>query len=86
MNKSELIESIAKDLGSSKADAGRALEAVLSGISKGVKKSNVQLVGFGTFKRSKRKARTGVNPQTGAKIKIPARTVTTWKASKNPKY
>jgi DNA-binding protein HU-beta len=86
MNKSELIESVAKDTGMTKADSGRALEAVLSGIMKGVKKDSVQLVGFGTFKKSKRKARTGVNPQTGAKIKIPAKTVTTFKASKNPKY
>lgn len=86
MNKSDLIESIAKDTGMTKADSGRALEAVLSGIMKGVKKDSVQLVGFGTFKKSKRKARTGVNPQTGAKIKIPAKVVTTFKASKSPKY
>lgn len=86
MNKSELIEEVAKKVGLTKADAGRALEAVLGGIMKGVKKDSVQLVGFGTFKKSKRKARTGVNPQTGAKIKIPAKTVTTFKASKNPKY
>ncbi len=86
MNKAELVESVAKDTGLTKADAEKALNAVMAGIMKGVKKENVQLVGFGTFKRSKRKARTGVNPATGAKIKIPAKTVTTFKASKNPKY
>lgn len=86
MNKGELVEKVAKDTGLSKKDAEGALVSVLGAISKAVKKESVQLVGFGTFKTSKRKARMGVNPQTGAKIKIPARTVMTFKASKNPKY
>jgi len=86
MNKAELVESVAKTTGLSKKGAEEALAAVLKGVMAGVKKGSVQLVGFGTFKKSKRKARTGVNPQTGAKIKIPARTVMTFKASKNPKY
>jgi len=86
MNKAELVEAVAADTGFTKADAERALEAVLKGITKGLKKDSVQLVGFGTFKKSKRKARTGVNPSTGAKIKIPAKVVTVFKASKNPKY
>ncbi|MBW2998541.1 HU family DNA-binding protein [Candidatus Woesearchaeota archaeon] len=86
MNKGELVEKIAKDTGLSKKDAEGALVSVLSTVCKAVKKESVQLVGFGTFKNSKRKARMGVNPQTGAKIKIPARTVMTFKASKNPKY
>ncbi|MFB5637446.1 MAG: HU family DNA-binding protein [Nitrosarchaeum sp.] len=86
MNKAELIAAIAKDNDMSKAEAGRALESVLSNISKGMKKSNVQLVGFGTFKIVKRKARKGVNPSTGEKIKIPAKKVVQFKASKNPKY
>ncbi len=86
MNKTELVEAIAKDTDMTKADAERALISVLGNIWKGVKKAPVQLVGFGTFKHTKRKARTGVNPATGAKIKIPAKTVMTFKASKNPKY
>ena len=86
MNKNELIEGIAKDTGFTKADAKRALEAMLSNVMKGVKKDPVQLVGFGTFKRVKRKARKGVNPATGESIKILAKVVMTIKASKNPKY
>lgn len=86
MNKAELIAAIAKDCDMSKAEAGRALESVLSNVSKGMKKSPVQLVGFGTFKIVKRKARKGVNPATGEKIKIPAKKVVQFKASKNPKY
>lgn len=86
MNKAELIEAIAKDTGFSKADATRALESFMANVSKGMKKAPVQLVGFGTFKKVKRKARNGVNPATGKKIKIPAKVVVQFKASKNPKY
>ncbi len=76
MNKSELIETIAKETELSKAAAGRALEAVLSTIVKTVaKKQDVQLIGFGTFKAAKRAARTGKNPRTGEKLKIAAATV-----------
>ena len=86
MNKGELVESIAGALDSSKADGERALNAVLSGIMAGVKKSDVQLVGFGTFRMVKTKARNGVNPQTGEPIKIKSKIVMKFKASKNPKY
>ena len=86
MNKAELVEAVAGETGFTKADSERALEAVMKGIMKGARKESVQLVGFGTFKTSKRKARTGVNPATGAKIKIPAKKVITFKVSKNPKY
>ena len=79
MNKVELIASVQKTLGSSKADAERAAHAVIDGIKAGVKKTKtVQLIGFGTFKVASRKARVGVNPKTGAKIKI--------KASKTVKF
>jgi DNA-binding protein HU-beta len=81
MNKAELVESVQKALGkeTSKAAAERAVEAVIDGIKLGLKKGKaVQLVGFGTFKVVQRKARTGVNPKTGEKIKI--------KASKNVKF
>ncbi|MFW5747108.1 MAG: HU family DNA-binding protein [Nanoarchaeota archaeon] len=86
MNKAELVEFIANKTGFTKADAEAALNATLNGIMKGVKKEDVQLVGFGTFRTVKTKARTGVNPQTGAKIKIPSKKVVKFKASKNPKY
>lgn len=76
MNKSELIEAIAGHTDLSKAAAGRALEAVLDSIVGAVAKGDsVSLVGFGTFKPSKRAARTGKNPQTGATIKIAAATL-----------
>ena len=74
MNKADQIEAVQKNLGgdTSKRAAADAVEAVLSAIFKGVKKSNVQLVGFGTFKVVSRKGRTGRNPKTGAAIKIKA--------------
>ena len=73
MNKAELIEAIIKETDLSKAGATRALNAVLGTIVKTVaKKQDVQLIGFGTFKASKRAARTGKNPLTGAAIKIAA--------------
>lgn len=81
MSKAELVASIQKTLGNevSTAQAERTLRAVLDGIKAGVKKTkSVQLVGFGTFKVASRKARTGVNPKTGEKIKI--------KASKTVKF
>ncbi len=73
MNKVALVEAVQKSLGTSKADAERAVNAVIDGIKLGVKKTKtVQLIGFGTFKVASRKARTGVNPKTGQKIKIKA--------------
>ena len=71
MNKSELIDHIAKQADISKAAATRALEAMIGGVKATLKKNNsVSLVGFGTFSVSKRAARTGRNPRTGAAIKI----------------
>lgn len=73
MNKAELIEKVASETGMTKADTERVLDATLTNIKKTVKKgSDVKLVGFGTFLKAKRKARTGRNPQTGKTIKIPA--------------
>ncbi|MDD9953635.1 MAG: HU family DNA-binding protein [Candidatus Woesearchaeota archaeon] len=86
MNKQELVDAVAKETGLTKTDSAHALEAVLKHVTKGSKKAPVQLAGFGTFKVVKRKARNGVNPATGKKIKIPARKAFTFKASKNPKY
>ena len=77
MNKSELIDKIAKDAKISKVQAGNALNAAIEGVTLTLKKSGkVTLVGFGTFSVSSRKARTGRNPQTGAPLKIPAKKVT----------
>ncbi|MGJ3243614.1 MAG: HU family DNA-binding protein [Opitutales bacterium] len=75
MNKAELVLEVQKSLGKdvSKAHAERAVDAVIDTIKKGIKKDkSVQLIGFGTFSVTKRSARTGVNPQTGEKIKIKA--------------
>ncbi len=75
MTKAELIEHVAKDAGISKAVANKALDAFIDGVKKALKKKDgkVTLVGFGTFSKVHRKARTGRNPQTGAKINIKAR-------------
>ena len=79
MNKSELIEHIARQSDISKAAATRALEAFIGGVKSSLKKGNtVSLVGFGTFAVNKRAARSGRNPRTGAAIKI--------KAAKVPKF
>jgi DNA-binding protein HU-beta len=83
MTKAELLEKAAKDAGISKAAAGKALDSFIDGVVKSVKKGNkVAFVGFGTFSVSKRKARTGRNPQTGEPIKIPARKVPKFSAGK----
>ena len=75
MNKSELIDVIAKEVELTKVAAGNALDAITATIVKAVAKGDtVTLVGFGTFKSTKRAARTGRNPSTGAAIKIAAST------------
>lgn len=86
MNKTELIEHIAKNADLSKADAGRALEATLGAIKTTLRKGGaVTLVGFGTFAVGKRAARTGRNPRTGAAVKIKAAKVPKFKAGKGLK-
>ena len=81
MKKAELVEAIAKKTGLTKADANRALEATFEVITAALKKGErVPVAGFGTFNVSKRKAREGRNPQTGATVKIPARKAVTFKA------
>jgi len=83
MNKQELIDAIAAAAGLSKAAAGRALNATTDAVTASLKKGDaVTLVGFGTFKVSKRAARTGRNPRTGAALKIAARTVPAFTAGK----
>ena len=76
MNKSELIEAVSKEADITKAAAERFLAAVTATVVKAVSKGDsVALIGFGTFKSSKRAARTGRNPQTGKELKIAATTV-----------
>jgi len=76
MNKAQLIEAVAKATQLTKVDAELAINTALDTIKKSVKKGDdVTLIGFGTFTKSKRKARMGRNPQTGKEIKIPAMTV-----------
>lgn len=86
MNKSELIDHIAESADLSKADAGRALDAIVGAVKTTLKKNGtVTLVGFGTFSVGKRAARTGRNPQTGAAIKIKAAKVPKFKPGKGLK-
>ncbi len=81
MKKVELVEAMAQKTGLTKADSARALDAMLEALTKSLKKGEkTTLVGFGTFGVSKRKARVGRNPQTGAEVKIAARVVPGFKA------
>lgn len=83
MNKQELITAISEQAGLTKADAGKALEALTGTIADAMKKGDkVQLVGFGTFETVKKAAREGKNPATGEKIKIPACVAPKFKAGK----
>ena len=87
MTKAELIEQMAKDAEVSKVAAGAVLDSFMANVSKALKKKDgkVTLVGFGTFMKSRQKARKGRNPQTGEPIKIKARNVVKFKAGKKLK-
>jgi len=79
MNKAEFIDGVADSAELTRAEAARAVDAMVSTISRALKKGDtITLVGFGTFSVRKRAARTGRNPRTGDSIKI--------KASKNPAF
>ena len=83
MNKNDLISSVADSSGLSKADAGRAVDAVFDSIASALKGGgDVRIVGFGTFSVKHRAARAGRNPQTGAEIQIAAANVPSFKAGK----
>jgi DNA-binding protein HU-beta len=84
MTKAELIEKMAKEADISKVAAGKALDSFVDGVTKTLKKKDgkVTLVGFGTFQKSRRKARKGRNPQTGEMLKIKARNVVKFKPGK----
>ncbi len=79
MNKTELIDAIAKDSGVSRADSARSLDSLITTVQKTLKQGDeVAITGFGKFSVTKRAARSGRNPATGEAIKI--------KASKAPKF
>ncbi len=79
MNKNDLVEAVASEASLSKADAGRAVDAVVAAITGALKRGDsVSLIGFGTFDVRARAARTGRNPRTGEEISIAA--------SKNPAF
>ena len=83
MNKTELIDHIAKSADISKAAAARSLEAVMDAITETLKNNgSVTLVGFGTFRVGERAARSGRNPRTGEEIKIASAKVPKFKAGK----
>jgi DNA-binding protein HU-beta len=83
MNKAELVSKIADDAGITKVQAGAALGSFMEAVTKTLKSGNkLILVGFGTFSVSKRAARKGRNPQTGETIKIKAKKLARFKASK----
>lgn len=90
MNKSELVDALADKTGMTKADAGRAVDAIFATdggiLAKALKNgTRVQITGFGTFEAKHRKARTGRNPRTGATIKIAASKTPSFRAGKGLK-
>jgi DNA-binding protein HU-beta len=86
MNKAELVEKLAKETGSTKKDARTAVDGFVKIITKSlVSKKPVVITGFGKFEARRRKATTRINPQTGQKMKTPAKTVPAFKAGKNLK-
>jgi DNA-binding protein HU-beta len=86
VNKAELVEKLAKKTGLTKKDARAALDGVVDVVTAALKKNEpVIITGFGKFETRKRKATTRMNPQTGQRIKTPAKTVPAFKAGKNLK-
>lgn len=86
MNKQELIAAVADASGLTKADAGKATEAIFDTITSALSREDeVRLVGFGTFSTSHRKASTGRNPRTGEPMQIPASIQPKFKAGKGLK-
>ncbi len=82
MNKGQLIEAVASELGDSKAAAARAVDAVINCIANGIKEhEGVTIVGFGTFTKKYRKARIGRNPVTGEPIPLEASTTVGFRPS-----
>jgi DNA-binding protein HU-beta len=74
MNRAEVVGRVARDSGLTKADVDRVLASLIENVSRSLKKGEkVKLVGFGTFDVARRRARSVLNPRTGAAIRIPAR-------------
>ena len=83
LGKKDLVEKIAKETGVTKTAAKKALDVTLDSVKAALAKGDtVRLIGFGTFQTAKRKARKGINPQTGEAIKIPAGKRPAFKAGK----
>ena len=83
MNKNELVQAVADEANLSKADAARAVDAVLSAVGQALKQGDsVALVGFGTFLVRERAARTGRNPRTGEQVAVDAKKVPYFKPGK----
>ena len=83
MNKAELVEAVAEQADMTKAEAGRAVDALVTTITGTLQKGDdIALIGFGTFTVRDRAARVGRNPQTGAEIQIKAAKVPAFKAGK----
>lgn len=83
MNKQDLIKKIVRDTGCTKRLATQTVDLFLSSITKALKKGDdVTFVGFGTFRKAKRKARIARNPLTGGKVKVPRRNVVRFAAGK----
>ena len=83
MNKAELVNAVASAADLSKADAGRAVDAVVGSVTSALQRGEqVSIIGFGTFSVKERAARTGRNPQTGAPIEIAAAKIPSFKAGK----
>lgn len=86
MNKNDLVQAVADEANLSKADAARAVDAVLSSVGKALKQGDtVALVGFGTFQVKERAARTGRNPRTGEQVKVPSKRTPYFKMGKELK-
>ena len=83
MNKHDIVEKIAQEAGITKTTAAAAVQSLINAVTKSLKRGDpVSFVGFGTFKTANRKARTALNPQTGAAIQIPKRRVPRFSAGK----
>ena len=86
MNKAELIEAVAKELGDSKASAERSINAVLAGITRGLKREKeVMLVNFGTFRVKRRKGHRGTHPRNGNPIRVKSSKHVSFRAGKELK-
>lgn len=84
MNKAQLVEEVATEVGLTKKDTNNVVDAITQAITNSLARGEkVALVGFGTFQVQGRKARQGVNPQTGARITIPAKDVPKFRPGRN---